>query len=318
MIIYGSQIEVDCTVALSATIVRMLRWNERKIQSNNLKYGYSDIIDSMEEGEAMVIQLSHVSWKREGRWILRDIYWRVEPGEHWCLVGLNGSGKTTLLKLINGYLWPTSGSVRVLGELFGETDVRALRRRIGWVSSSLQEQLVGHETAERIVTSGKFASIGLHQQPTEKDWEQANALLAMLGCEKLIGRRYQTLSQGERQKVLIARALMARPSLLILDEPCVGLDLLAREQVLSMIQNVATQPDAPTLIYVTHYIEEVMPCFSKTLLLKEGSVHTQGDTDRVLTTSVLGRFLGVPLEVEKRQGRYWLKRITLEQDSPRF
>ncbi|MFC7442745.1 ABC transporter ATP-binding protein [Laceyella putida] len=260
----------------------------------------------------MVIELSHVSWKREEQWILQDVSWRVKAGEHWCLVGLNGSGKTTLLRLVNGYIWPTSGSVRVLGRLFGETDVRALRKEIGWVSSSLLQQLHGHETAERIVLSGKYASIGLYDQPTPAEWEKARSLLEMFGCGNLIQRKYDTLSQGERQRVLIARALMADPALLILDEPCVGLDLLAREQVLRMIEGIATQPDAPTLIYVTHYIEEVMPCFSKTLLLKQGCVHTQGQTSEVLTSSGLSRFFGVPLEVSRRQGRYWLDHMSLE------
>lgn len=238
--------------------------------------------------------------------ILKDVTWRVQAGEHWCLAGLNGSGKTTLLNLINGYIWPTTGSISVLGKKFGECDLRELRRQIGWVSTSLQERLHGHELAERIVLSGKFASIGLYEQPDQTDVGQAAALLSFLGCEELRKRTYATLSQGERQKVLIARALMASPRLLILDEPCTGLDLIAREQVLSMIRKITEQPDAPTLIYVTHHIEEILPCFTHTLLLKNGEVYTTGRTPEVLTTERLSHFYETPVEIQQKSGRYWI------------
>jgi iron complex transport system ATP-binding protein len=254
----------------------------------------------------MIIDLRDVSWMREDRTILHGITWQVRAGEHWCLVGLNGSGKTTLLNMINGYIWPTSGEVSVFAQKYGTVDLREVRKSIGWVSSSLMAQLHGHETVERIVLSGKDATIGLYSPPTKADVERATALLCTFGLDRLARQSYQTLSQGERQKVLIARALMASPKLLILDEPCTGLDLLAREQLLAMIGQIAAQPDGPTLLYVTHHIEEILPCFTHTLLLKEGSVYRAGATAEVLTPDLLSDFFGVPVEVRQVQRRTWV------------
>lgn len=263
----------------------------------------------------MIIDIQKVTWKRD-KTILKDVSWQVTQGEHWCLVGLNGSGKTTLLNIINGYNWPTSGNVRVLGHAFGQYDLRELRKEIGWVSSSLQMRLYGNETALEIVLSGKFASIGLYEQTEEKDVEEAIQLLTFLGCRNLMNQTYDTLSQGERQRVLIARALMASPKLLILDEPCTGLDLFAREQLLNMIEKISRQPDAPTLIYVTHHIEEILPCFNKTLLLKGGEVFHAGCTEEMLSSDMLSRFFDVPIEAERRDQRTWI-RIKNEQMTAR-
>lgn len=252
-----------------------------------------------------IIDVQNLSWERD-KTILKDVTWQVNKGEHWCLVGLNGSGKTSLLNIINGYNWPTSGKVRVLGHRFGEYDLRELRKEIGWVSTSLQQRLYGKETALAIVLSGKFASIGLYEQPQEADKEKAVQLLTFLGCETLVHQTYDTLSQGERQRVLIARALMASPKLLILDEPCTGLDIFAREQLLQMIEKIANQPDAPTLIYVTHHIEEILPCFNQTLLLKAGEVFEAGHTEEILTSDRLSRFFDVPIKAERRDQRTWV------------
>ena len=159
----------------------------------------------------MIIDIHNVTWEREEKIVLQGIDWQVEAGQHWCLLGLNGSGKTTLLNMINGYIWPTTGSVSVLGHKFGEYDLRELRKSIGWVSTSLQQKLHGQDTAFTIVLSGKFATIGLYDQALQEDEEQAISLMRSLGCEVLLNRTYSTLSQGERQRVLIARALMAAP-----------------------------------------------------------------------------------------------------------
>ncbi len=253
----------------------------------------------------MIIDVNKVSWQRD-KWILKDVTWQVNPGEHWCMVGLNGSGKTSLLNIINGYIWPTSGTVSVLGKKFGEYDLRELRKEIGWVSSSLQQKLYGNETAVQIVLSGKFASIGLYERIDEKDLEEAVNLLTFLGCGSLVNQTYDTLSQGERQRVLIARALIASPNLLILDEPCTGLDIFAREQLLETIGKIANQPDAPTLIYVTHHIEEILPCFHHTLLLKDGAVFKSGLTIEILTSEVLSKFFDVPVKAEKHNQRIWV------------
>ncbi|OMF34210.1 molybdenum ABC transporter ATP-binding protein [Paenibacillus sp. FSL H8-0548] len=254
----------------------------------------------------MIIDIQHVSWDRNDKKILQDISWTVQSGEHWCLLGLNGSGKTTLLNMINGYIWPTEGSMSILGKKFGEFDLRELRKSIGWVSTSLQQKLYGSETALKIVLSGKFATIGLYDFTNNEDIRQAEALMKSLGCTALMDRTYDTLSQGERQRVLIARALMAAPKLLILDEPCTGLDVFAREQLLQMIAAVAAEKEAPTIIYVTHHVEEILPCFTKTLLIKEGEVFAAMDTSETLTSALMSDFFAVPVEIQRRDGRNWL------------
>lgn len=261
----------------------------------------------------MVIDVRDVTWNRDNKMILEQVSWEVKQGEHWCLLGLNGSGKTTLLNMINGYIWPTSGSVSVLGKKFGTFDLRELRKQIGWVSTSLQQRLHGHETVQKIVLSGKFASIGLYDNIEESDEDKALSLIKLLGCERLLGRTYDTLSQGERQRVLIGRALMASPKLLILDEPCTGLDIFARDQLLHMIQAIAREPDAPTLIYVTHHIEEIMPCFNKTLLIKQGAVFSSGNTADQLTSAHLSEFFDSAIEVRQELGqRYSLQLLSNE------
>ncbi|WP_081735177.1 ABC transporter ATP-binding protein [Paenibacillus gorillae] len=254
----------------------------------------------------MIIDIHNACWERNDEMILKDVDWQVKNGEHWCLLGLNGSGKTTLLNMINGYIWPTKGQIEVLGKKFGEYDLRELRKSIGWVSTSLQQKLYGSEKALNIVLSGKFATIGLYDQTNEEDKEQALSLMNSLGCSSLVSRTYDTLSQGQRQRILIARALMAKPQLLILDEPCTGLDVFAREQLLGMINKVVAREDAPTVIYVTHHVEEILPCFNKSLLLKQGEVFDSGATEQVLTSGVMSRFFDVPVEVERRDGRNWL------------
>ncbi len=258
----------------------------------------------------MVIHMTNVSCRRENTYILNEINWTVRSGEHWAIVGLNGSGKTTLLNMINGYIWPTQGEISVLGNKFGSVDLRELRKSIGWISSSLQERLYLNETAEEIVLSGKFATIGLYDKPEEKDVHQALLLLEELGCGHLVKRAYQTLSQGEKQKILIARALINFPELLILDEPCTGLDVFAREQLLSTIEHMANKGAAPTLLYVTHHIEEILPVFSHTLLMRRGEIHSSGKTNEVLTGDNLSQFFETLVDVRWQNERTWMRIVT--------
>ena len=243
----------------------------------------------------MVIQLKNVSYQRQKKTILKNINWTVNEGEHWALLGLNGSGKTTLLNIINGYIWPTSGEVTVLGKQFGSYPLGELRKIIGWVSTSMQEKLYGDEYAENIVLTGKFASPKLYDDPEQADIDRALQLMEQFGMRDFIHRRYETLSQGEKQKILILRALMASPKLLILDEPCTGLDIFAREQLLETIEQLSRQKDAPTLIYVTHHIEEILPVFEKTLMLRRGEVFKSGNTKDLLTKEQLAEFFEAPL-----------------------
>jgi len=238
----------------------------------------------------LILQMENVSLMRDGSYILQNINWTVQHGEHWAIIGLNGSGKTTLLKIISGYMLPSKGSVTVLGKRFGNYDLRELRKSIGWVSISLHESLYGNESAEEIVLSGKFASIGLYETPTKHDIYRANEILELFGCSSLQKRNYSTLSQGEKQKIILARALMGSPKILILDEPCTGLDLFARESFLSLIQIISNSANSPTILYVSHHIEEILPLFKKTLLLKDGTIHSAGITKEILTNQNLSNF----------------------------
>src|SRR5690606_3847021 len=255
-----------------------------------------------------VIELKNIFLKRGETVIVHDLDWRVNPGEHWVVLGLNGSGKTTMLNLVTGYLWPSAGEVWVLGEKYGTVDLREHRKRIGWVSSSFQERVHGQQRGLDLVVSGKFASIGLYEEPSADVFEYAGQLMERFGIVYLKDRPYALCSQGERQRLLIARALMARPELLILDEPCNGLDFLARERLLSDLAKLAEEP-SPAMIYVTHHIEEIVPAFTHVLLLKDGTVFRAGPAAEMIGRETLEAFFGVPLDVVKSGGRAWLRTL---------
>lgn len=258
----------------------------------------------------MIIDVRHVTWKREHLTLLHDVSWRVNKGEHWALLGLNGSGKTTLLNMITGYLWPTEGSISVLGHEYGHVDLRELRKSIGWVSSSLQEKLHASDRTQYVVISGKHATIGLYDKLADEDLKQARHWMETLGCQHLWDREYRTCSQGEKQKLLIARALMANPQLLILDEPCNGLDLFSRERLLDSIRELTERADTPSLIYVTHHTEEILPVFQHSLLLRRGEVFGSGLTTDLMTRGVLSEFFEAPVEVDQHGERVYVRAAT--------
>lgn len=242
-------------------------------------------------------EFKNVSFIRDKKTLLNNVNWKVDVSENWAILGLNGAGKTLLLQLICGYLWPSSGRLEVLGQIFGEASIPELQRRIGWVSTALQYRMKNWETAEKIVLSGKFASIGLYQSYTEAELEHAKQILIDAGGESLIGKRYDVLSQGERQLVLISRALMTNPELLILDEPCNGLDLFAREKLLTQIQQIANQDEHPTLLYVTHHTEEILPCFNHLMLLKDGEIFAKGKQEELFGEEKLADFYAEPIQI---------------------
>lgn len=204
-----------------------------------------------------------------------------------------------MLNMISGNLWPSSGKLTVLGEVFGRTSIPDLTKRIGWVSQSLQERIHREELAEWIVLSGKFASIGIYQQVSDDEMKEAKQMLSSLGAEKLIGKPYQVLSQGEKQLVLIARALMAKPELLILDEPCNGLDLFAREDLLARIERMKQAADAPSLLYVTHHTEEILPILTHVLMIRNGEIVQQGPRDVLLEEPILNDFYQQPIMIHE-------------------
>jgi len=262
------------------------------------------------EGEIRVkkiIEMKDIYWSRQGKEILHDLSWQVKKGEHWAVLGLNGAGKTTLLNMINGYIWPSKGEVSVLGNVFGQIDIHQLRKSIGWVSSSLAEKINGRHLAEDIVVSGKFASVGLvFAEPEEADFCRARELMEMLQVNYTYGQPYEKCSQGEKQKILIARGLMANPALLILDEPTTGLDFVAKEDLLHTIEKVATSESAPTIIFVTHHIEEVLPVFSHMLLLEDGTVFAQGTRGEILTSEYMSRLYNRNIQVDWYNERAWM------------
>jgi iron complex transport system ATP-binding protein len=254
------------------------------------------------------LELRNVSYVANGKIILDSITWKVESGDHWAILGPNGSGKTTLLKIACGYLWPNAGgSVRRKGKAL--INLPELRKSIGWVTSTLPAEIPPREKVIRTVVSGKFAQIGYWQgfgvQASVKDHSRAEQYLAEMGCANLSNEEFGVLSQGEQQKVLIARARMTRPYLIVLDEPCAGMDPGARENFLATLQAVGKRQRMPSLIYVTHHVEEILPLFGKTLILKDGKVLYSGATRAVLKPGVLQELYGVALQIVKRKGRHW-------------
>lgn len=253
-----------------------------------------------------IIEIKEVSWRRDKKTILSDINWKVKQGEHWAVLGLNGSGKTTLLNMVNGYIWPTTGEMSVLGNQFGKTNIRELRKSIGWVSSSLEERINGRQLVQDIIVSGKYATTVVYDTPNQADYDEAYEVMQLVACSHLIERTYETCSSGEKQKVLIARALMAEPELLILDEPTSGLDFIAREELMKMMTRLTQQKDAPTLILITHHIEEILPVFSHILLLQNGKMFDQGKRKQVLTDTGLSKYFNQPVTVDWRKDRAWM------------
>ncbi len=254
-----------------------------------------------------ILAVANLRIERGGTVILDNLSWRVQRGEHWVILGANGSGKTSLLSALTGYLMPTSGEVSLLGETYGESDWRELRKKIGLVSSSVRQMMADDEPALETVASGKYAMIDFWGELTRAEKIQARKLLRQIECEYLADRAWRVLSQGERQRVLIGRALMARPRVLILDEPCAGLDPAAREHFLQFIQRLGAQKNSPTLVLVTHHVEEIVPVFSHLLVLKNGRVLATGEKADVLNSKNLSTAFGAPMQLERTGSRYALK-----------
>lgn len=254
-----------------------------------------------------IIETEKLCCRSGRRYLIGDMTWQVEKGEHWCVFGLNGCGKTTLLSIIAGFKQPTGGELRVFGEPYSGENVLAHRRRIGWVSSSFFDQYYHKESALSIVLSGKTGGFGLDETMTARDIKRAKALLSELRLAERIDHPFGLLSKGERQNVLLARALLASPDILILDEPCSGLDVISREYVLGTVQDLADNTDI-TMIYVTHYTEEILAIFRHTLMLKNGRQYAQGRTEELFTEERLSDFLDHPVISERdSRGRVQLR-----------
>lgn len=254
-----------------------------------------------------ILAVENLRIVRDGTVILHEVNWQVQRGEHWVILGANGSGKTSLLSALTGYLMPTGGNVSLLGEIYGESDWRELRRKIGLVSSSIRQMMAEDEPALEAVASGKYAMIDFWGRLSRGDKSKALRLLEQVECAYLARRPWRVLSQGERQRVLIGRALMAEPQVLILDEPCAGLDPAAREHFLNFLQRLGRHNNSPTLVLVTHHVEEIMPVFSHVLIMKQGGVLAVGAKAKTLNSPNLSKAFNLPMRLARSRGRYLLE-----------
>lgn len=259
--------------------------------------------------EQTILDLSGVKvWLADGKSILDDITWTIRPGEQWALLGPNGAGKSTLLSIVRALRHPSEGRVTVLGRRFGGADLWPLRELIGHVDS--QQKVLEWMEAEDVVLTGLTGSIQpIWDRYGEIETARAKELLAIVGAESLIGREFQTCSQGEKQRIRIARALMADPALLLLDEPTTGLDLPAREALLQAITSlVSSHPNLATVI-VSHHLEELPASTTDALLIRHGQIIAIGDAAEVLTTEHVSECFGFPVTVRREDGR-WFARAT--------
>jgi iron complex transport system ATP-binding protein len=257
-----------------------------------------------------VLDLRGVTVVRGGRAILDDVSWSVLDDERWVVLGPNGAGKTTLLQVAATLVHPTRGEADVLGETLGAVDVFELRPRIGLASAALAERVPPGERVHDVVVTASYAVTGRwREQYDEPDAERADSLLAALGVLPLRERTFGTLSEGERKRVQIARALMPDPEVLLLDEPAAGLDLGGREDLVARLAAIAADPLSPAIVLVTHHVEEIPPGFGHALLLREGRAVAGGPAAQVLTPANLTTTFGLPLQVEYAGGRWSAKAV---------
>jgi iron complex transport system ATP-binding protein len=251
------------------------------------------------------LRFADVDLDREATPVLRGVNWQVSTGERWAVIGPNGSGKTTLMQLASGYLHPTRGAVEVLSQRLGRTDVRALRKRVSTVSASVARVIVPWLTAKEVVVSAREGALEPWWHTySAPEWARAEELLAAAGFGNIAGRPFGVLSEGERQQVLLAMALMTDPELLLLDEPCAGLDMGGRERLLARLGPLAAGPASAPIVMVTHHVEEIPEGFTHVLLLHAGSVLSAGPIASALTAKALSECFGLPLELRHDAGRW--------------
>ena len=258
-----------------------------------------------------VVELADVTVRRGEAVLLDGVDWTVEEDERWVVLGPNGAGKTTLVQLCSAQIHPTSGVVGLLGEVIGTVDVFELRPRIGWTSAAVAERIPGHERVGDVVVSASYGVVGRWREAyDELDHARAQELLDEVGAGHLAERTFGTLSEGERKRVQIARAMMTDPELMLLDEPAAGLDLGGREDLVATLSELARDEAAPATVLVSHHVEEIPPGFTHALLLRGGGVVAAGPLEQVLTEQVLSETFAMPLRVEERDGRWTARRRT--------
>ncbi len=259
-----------------------------------------------------VVGLMDIELHREERLVLKNINLSIRRGQHWVMLGPNGSGKSSLLSVLQGYLWPIEGDIRVLGRHFGESDISEMRKQIGFVGNDIEPEFPSWQTVSDIALSGGVGTVGIKfDQPSAADKKRALKLLKQARIADLVDRPITFLSQGQKRLVTIVRALMVKPGLLILDEPAGGLDPVAREEFLEKLALLMTpkarDEGGPVILYVTHHVEEILPSFTHVLLLKQGRVLAQGPIHRCLTATNLGKLFGRRVTVAKMEGRFSLR-----------
>jgi iron complex transport system ATP-binding protein len=277
------------------------------------KFLYSDTVDNVEAnnpgspGQPPAIALSGVGLLRAERWILRGIDWTVPAGACVAILGPNGSGKSTLARIVGCHLWPTEGACTILGGRFGSANLPQLRKRIRLVQPAGPYDIDAALSARQVVLTGFFSSLNLYDPPTAAQIQSADRLLNLVGLSHVAEQTYAHMSSGERVRSLLARALATDPALLLLDEPTAGLDLLAREQVLATVQALAASPASPTIVLITHHVEELPPATSQVLLLNDGRVAASGAPAQVLTEPILSDVYRCPVQVRSDGGRYYVQ-----------
>jgi len=258
---------------------------------------------------AAVIEFAGVTVRRGTSVLLDDVSWEVEEDERWVVLGPNGAGKTTLLQVAGAQLHPTSGVAGILDEVLGTTDVFDLRPRIGLTSAALADRIPRSEHVRDVVVSASYGIVGRWREHyAELDHDRAAQLLADVGAAHLATRTFGTLSEGERKRVQIARALMTDPELLLLDEPAAGLDLGGREDLVSTLSELALDPDSPATVLVSHHVEEIPPGFTHALLLREGRLVDAGPVDEVVTEQTLSETFAMPIRLTREDGRFAARR----------
>ena len=245
----------------------------------------------------IIIEASHLSVKIGHRYILKDVNWSVRKGERWVVFGMNGCGKTTLLSIIAGFQFQTKGNLAVFGEFYNNENILAFRKKIGWVSASFYDKVYTKESVLDVVLSGKFGTLGLRGGIEDEDIRLVKQLLEELSLSDKLNRPFATLSKGERQNVLIARAMFSKPEVLILDEPCTGLDLYNREHLFATMRDLAQKSNI-TIIYVTHYVDEVLDIFDHALFLRQGMVINSGSVETMFTSENLTKLLDYPVVMD--------------------
>ncbi|SDX77621.1 iron complex transport system ATP-binding protein [Paenibacillus sp. CF384] len=255
-----------------------------------------------------MITMQDITFRREERQILDGVNLQINKGEHWVILGRNGCGKTTLLEMMTGYQFPSSGTVDVLGNRFGECDVREIRKQVGYISQAVMEKLTLRDPVWEVIATGEYAFLRFYQTIDEEVRQKALRHLDEVGLLYTADQTLATLSQGERKKVLLARALMSNPKLLIMDEPCAGLDLYEREKLLIDLNRLAERDI--TVVYVTHHMEEIIPLFTHVALVQDGRIVAAGPKKEVLSPEWLSRAYDWPVEVEWADDRPWIRALS--------